>query len=125
MMMQEQTSNIVQLLMWTWHEWKLFFGHSVSFSTDSAHVIGGVLIQLTAAFLLRKPLSSWWPWFVVLVFALINEFIDLWVEKWPEPAMQYGEGFKDLLLTMLLPTVLLLSVRIFPSLYLPAKGRGA
>jgi hypothetical protein len=124
MMMQEQTSNIVQVLMWTWHEWKLFFERTVAFSNDSVHVIGGVLIQLAAALLLRKPLSSWWPWLVVLLLALINEFIDLWVEQWPEPAMQYGEGFKDLLLTMMLPTVLLLSLRVFPSLFRPEKGRG-
>ena len=39
--------------------------------------------------------GSWW-------FALIlcNEAVDLWVERWPDPGQPYGEGVKDLLLTM-------------------------
>lgn len=110
----ENGESGAETLMWSWHKWKLFFEHSVSFSQDAVHVIAGVIILIAVALLLRKPLSSWWPWLAALLFTCINEFIDLWVERWPEPAMQYGEALKDLMLTMFLPTALLLSARLLP-----------
>lgn len=106
-----------EALLWSWHEAKLFLEHSVTFSSDALHVIASVVVLLLVGLLLRKPVTSWWPWIVVLVSTLINEFVDLWVEEWPEPGMQYGEGAKDLLLTMFLPTLLLVTSRKFPRLY--------
>lgn len=100
-----------------WTDTKLFLEQVVAFSQDSLHVIASVLIQLVAALLLRRSISSWWPWLVVFAAAAINESADLWIDQWPEPAVQYGEGVRDLLLTMLLPTLLLITSRIFPSLY--------
>lgn len=126
-MISENVSSNVQALMWSWLEWKLFLERSVAFSQDAVHVIVGVLLMIAAALLLRKPISSWWPWVVVLAATLINEFVDLWVEQWPEAAMQYGEGAKDVLVTMFVPTVLLVSARLLPGLYEPvrhaAKGK--
>lgn len=101
----------------SWGETKQFVEHVIAFSLDAVHVIGGVLVLLAASLLLRKPVSSMQPWVVVLVLACINELIDLWIDQWPSPGMQYGEGVKDLLLTMLLPTVLFLTSRSFPQLF--------
>ena len=114
-----------ETLIWSWHEWKLFLERSAAFGLDAVHVIVGVLLMLAAALLLRKPLSSWWPWLVVLVSTFINEFIDLWVERWPSAAMQYGEGSRDLLLTMLLPTVLTVTGRWVPQLYQSRQSSSA
>ena len=47
---------------------------------------------------------------------LFNESVDLWAELWPSRAMQLGEGAKDIVLTMLLPTVLMLALRWSPRL---------
>lgn len=116
-----QLWSVLQELLWSWREWKVFVERSVSFSSDSVHVIAGVLIQIAAAVLLRKPLSSCLPWLAVLPFIAFNEFVDLWVERWPHLEMQYGEGFKDFLLTLLLPSVLLLASRIFPMLHEPNR----
>ena len=101
----------------SWADAKLFLERSVSVSTEVIHVAAGVLILLLAAAALRKPVSSWQPWLVVLAFAFVNECVDLAVEQWPEPSMQFGEGVNDLLMTMLLPTVLLLTARRAPWLY--------
>ena len=103
--------------MTDWYQAKLFVEHSVAASNDSLHVIIGVLVQLAAALLLQRPVSSWRPWLVVLVLILWNESVDLWVERWPQPGMQYGEGARDIVLTMLLPTVLLLAARLRPDLF--------
>ena len=60
----------------------------------------------------------------LLVLTLLNECVDLWVEQWPDKAMQYGESAKDILLTMTLPTVLMFAVRLRPNLFRPAPLRG-
>lgn len=107
----------VETLLWSWHETKLFLEHSVAFSSDALHVTASVAVLLLAGLLLRKPVSSWLPWIVVFLATLLNEFIDLWVEEWPNPGMQYGESVKDLVLTMFLPTLLMITSRRFPRLY--------
>jgi hypothetical protein len=103
--------------MMSWHQAKLFLEHSVSISNDASHVIIGVLLQLAVALLLRWPISSFRPVLVVLALAVWNEAVDLWVDLWPEPGMQYGEGAKDLLITVLLPVVLMFAVRARPDLF--------
>lgn len=115
----ERALASLESLMWSWHEGKLFLERSLSFSQDALHAVAGVLILLAVAVIMRKPVSNRWPWLVVCVITLINEFVDIRVETWPEPMMQYAEGAKDLLLTMFLPTVLLLSARLRPQLYQP------
>ena len=46
------------------------------FSFDELHVLIGVAIQFLFAKLLRRPLSSWHPWLVVLGIELLNEAND-------------------------------------------------
>ena len=94
-----------------WHELKLLVEHASGVSMDALHVVAGVVIQVAVAALLRSSLGSWRPWLVVLVLELANEAMDLWVERWPHPGMQIGEGVKDIVLTMALPTLLLLAAR--------------
>jgi hypothetical protein len=100
-----------------WYEAKLFIEHAVAVSHDSLHVLTGVLIQLAIALVTRRPIGSWLPWAAVLIFTLANEAVDLWVERWPNPGMQFGEGVKDVVLTILLPTILLMAARLRPGLF--------
>lgn len=113
----ELAASFAETTLTSWYEAKLFLKHSVGFSQDALHVIAGVLVQLFAALLLRKAVSSWWPWLVVLGTTILNEAMDLGAETWPSAAMQYGEAFKDILLTMLLPTALLVTSRWTPEIY--------
>lgn len=94
-----------------WYEFKTFLEHASGFSMDALHVIVGVCLQLLAAAALRRGVGSPIPWLIVLAFELVNEWNDLHVEIWPDRPMQYGEGAKDVVLTMLLPTILLLVAR--------------
>lgn len=116
-------SQTVQEALWSWNEAKQSVGQALAIGHDTLHLFIGVLLLLLAAALLRKPVSSWQPWLVVFAGTCLNELADLWVEEWPEPAMQYGEALKDLLLTMVLPTLLLVTTRVFPRLYESDKGR--
>jgi hypothetical protein len=109
--------------MTSWHQGKLFVEHTIAINHDALHVIVGVLLWIALGFILRQSLSSWFPWAWLLAFILWNETVDLWVEQWPDPGQQYGEGAKDVLLTMFLPTVLMLVVRLRPQLFAGAPKR--
>lgn len=82
---------------------------------DALHIYAAILIQLASAALLRRTLASPWPWLVVLVFALGNEWLDMsgdrLIEDWEKAAAVH-----DLWNSMLLPTLLLLVVRFAPRL---------
>jgi hypothetical protein len=103
--------------MTSWHQGKLFVEHSLTISHDSLHIIAGVLLWLGFGLLLRRPLTSWRPWLWLFAVILWNETVDLWIERWPDAGQQYGEGAKDLLLTMCVPTILLLAMRFRPDLF--------
>jgi hypothetical protein len=103
--------------MSSWHQGKVFIEHTVAIEHDTLHVIVGMLLWLALALLLRRPITSWVPWLLVFAVILWSEIVDLWFEIWPEPGRQYGEGVKDLLLTMFVPTVLMLAARYRPDLF--------
>ena len=97
-----------------WYRAKTFVEHAIAFSDDALHVFAGVLLQVLAAAVLRRSLASWLPWLAVALLELANEAVDLWIERWPDFAEQLGEGGKDVLLTLFLPTVLLIVARRWP-----------
>ncbi|RST30814.1 hypothetical protein HMF7854_08160 [Sphingomonas ginkgonis] len=101
-----------------WYPFKQFLEHATGFDMDALHVLVGVGLQLGLALFLRTDIGRWRPWLIVFGLEILNEINDLWVERWPDPAHQYGEGFKDILLTMILPTLLLLAVRCRPALFI-------
>ena len=116
-----QLWHLVTAAMTSWHQGKLFIEHTVAIDHDALHVIVGVLLWLFMGAVIRRPLSSTRPWLWALAVIAWNETVDLWIEQWPDPGMQYGEGAKDLLLTMLLPTVLMVAVRFAPGLFRGAR----
>ena len=103
--------------MMSWYETKMFIEHASVVSSDALHVLVGVLLWLLIALVLRKRVSAPLPWLILLALTGFNELVDLWVEQWPDKAMQYGESAKDILLTMTLPTLLIVLTRIRPQLF--------
>jgi hypothetical protein len=103
-------------VMFSWYQGKLFIEHAVTISHDSIHILVSVLLWIAVG-LLRRPLTSWMPGLWVFALILWNETVDLWVEQWPDPGQQYGEGTKDVLLTMFVPTVLMFAARSRPDLF--------
>lgn len=105
----------------SWYEVKELLRHATGWPMDTLHVLAGVLLQLLVAALFRTSLASKWPWMAVLVLELGNELYDLQVERWPSWGMQVGEGLRDLIGTMLLPTLLWWIARRHPKLL--SRGR--
>ena len=120
--MLAQLWNWISDAMTSWYRTKMFLEHASAFSSDAMHILAGMVILLVAS-VSRRPVTAWLPWLVVLTLTLMNEFVDLWIEQWPNLAMQYGESVKDLLLTMALPTLLLVAARLRPELFGPKVKR--
>lgn len=100
-----------------WSEFKQFVERASNLSMDSLHLLAGALLFFALCLLLRRPAADGRPWLAVLLVTLLNEAADLWTEQWPSLGMQLGEAFKDIVLTMLLPTLVLLTARHAPQLY--------
>ena len=100
-----------------WFNAKTFIEHMIGFNHDALHVVVGVCLQLLAAAMLRRSVQSLLPWLIVLALELANEWVDLYGEVWPDHAMQWGESAKDILLTMFLPTIILVAARFRPQLF--------
>ena len=114
--------HVVEDLMFCWYRVKMFIEHASIITSDALHVLVGVGLWVAAAVGLRRRLTDWLPWLVVLVAIILNEAVDLWVEQWPDLAMQYGESAKDMLLTLLLPTLLMATARERPDLFIRRDG---
>ncbi len=99
-----------------WVEFKFEIERVVGLDKDALHVYGALVIQVAAALLLRRSLAAKLPWLAVLGAVLINEWLDLHVEVWPDHWQQYRASIHDVLNTMILPTVLMAIVRYAPRL---------
>lgn len=90
----------------------------LSVAKDALHVYAAFVGQVAAAALLRRPLSSWWPWFAVLFLELVNESLDIFFgEEAHVQAWQLLGARHDILNTMVLPTLLLILCRAAPTLF--------
>jgi hypothetical protein len=100
-----------------WYQFKLFIEHASGISLDALHILVGFAAFLLAAQLFRRSVTSLLPWLAILVLAVGNEAHDLMIELWPDLGSQLGEAAKDIMLTMALPTLLLLATRYRPALF--------
>ena len=88
---------------------------------DALHILVGFALFVLAALLFKRRLAALAPWMTTLMLAIGNEFYDLAVERWPTPATQLGEAAKDVILTMAIPTLVMLLARSRPGIF----GAGA
>jgi hypothetical protein len=99
-----------------WYQVKLFIEHASGISMDALHILVGFAIFLLAALVLKRSVANALPWAATLLLEIGNEAYDFHVELWPDPGSQLGEAAKDVLLTMALPTLLLIVARWLPRL---------
>ena len=109
-----------------WHQIKDAIEQTSGLDMDSLHVHAGVLGQIAAAVVLRRPLRSLLPWLLVLAAVIANEVYDYRYEIWPNRDDQFEGGLRDAWNTMLLPTIILLAARLYPRLFIgAAKPEGS
>jgi hypothetical protein len=103
-------------------DWLLFKSYvsDLSVSRDALHIYAALAIQVLAALLARVSLRTLFPWLAVLAAELVNEGLDLLLEKEPFIRRWQIEGsVHDLINTMVLPTILMILVRYLPRLFAP------
>ena len=83
----------------------------IPFDADWLHIVVGPVIMAAATVISRQPLSSWFPWFVVVSIAVLNEMVDLSVKEKSIPRTSYAESATDLMLTIAVPTLVMLYAR--------------
>jgi len=100
-----------------WYGVKEWLAEASGLGMDALHVHAGVLGLIAFAILLRRRLSSPWPWLAVAAVTFANEYYDLRYEVWPNRDDQLGESARDVWTTLLLPTLLLMLARFAPALF--------
>lgn len=106
-----------------WGQAKTFIERLVGVGNDALHVLIGALLIFVFAAAMRTTVRDVRPGIIVFLLALLNEWHDLRAETWPDRSMQYGEGVKDVILTIAVPALLLVLARWCPGLFGPAKSR--
>jgi len=106
-----------------WYQVKMFIEHASGISMDALHILVGFFLFMLAARVMRTGIASSRPWLALLVLELANEAYDLHVELWPNLARQLGEGARDIMLTMAVPTLLFMTARWRPK-WLVTSGAG-
>jgi len=99
-----------------WYGIKLLIVDQSGLGRDVLHIFVGFAGQILAAALLRRPLASPLPWLAVLIAEAANEYYDLHREVWTDRAIWPG-SVTDVILTMSIPTALLLLTRSAPGLF--------
>jgi hypothetical protein len=108
-----------------WLGIKDFFAQ-IGVGKDALHIYFAFLIQILAAAALRRPLSNWMPWAVVLLAAMSNEVMDIRYGQEPEVREWQVIGARhDILNTMVLPTLMLILCRLTPGLFRKRARRAA
>ena len=79
-------------------------------SKDALHIHLGLAIYLIVFLTLSRGRRHWLPWATVLAFELVNEAVDIF-HHGPSTA-ELGGSAKDIVNTMLWPTVLLVGTHI-------------
>jgi hypothetical protein len=94
-----------------WLAIKMSLEQSLPFSSGWLHLVIGPLVFVAAAAVLKKPLTSWLPWLVLAVLAILNEIADLVPHRWPESPKLFVESGRDFFLSMVVSTAILVVAR--------------
>ncbi|WP_417621976.1 hypothetical protein [Parasphingorhabdus sp.] len=108
-----------------WSEVKNWLELSTGLDRNSLHIYAGVAVQVMAALLLRRSLASTIPWFLVALVAFANEYYDHGTapEQLQGSSAFYDDAFKDIWNTLLLPSLVLVIARFWPSLLTGRTGK--
>ena len=100
-----------------WLEIKALLESCTGLDRDALHIYAAVGIQLGLALFARKSLASPWPWLAALAAVLANEYVDYKSVGDSVAAQQlvWDASYHDIWNTMLLPTLLLLIAKFWPS----------
>jgi hypothetical protein len=112
-----------------WHiELKDALERFTGLGQDALHVHASIILYVAAMLVLRRSWRSPVPWLIVFTLEAVNELLDLYEVyevgtkvTWPQAfGAGWPEGLKDIVNTILWPTVLLIVGR-YTSLFRPRE----
>jgi cell shape-determining protein MreD len=87
---------------------KLAIVAATGLSKDALHIYVGLAVFLAAAIVLRKPLRSNVPWFVVVSVVITGEVLDMRDDISSLGYWRWGASLHDILNTLFWPSIFLL-----------------
>ena len=102
----------VEFFVRSWLDAKFGVEQTIPIGDHWLHFVAGPLILVAAALIMRRPLSNYGPWLAVLILAIVNELVDVAVALFtPEQSVHLGDSLSDVLMTISVPTVVLIAAR--------------
>jgi hypothetical protein len=105
---------------------KLWLVAHTGLAKDALHIYVALFLLFGAALALRRPLTSWRPWLVVLAAALIGEAWDIRDRLVKAIPLDFRGDWHDIWNTMFWPTAILLLARytpVFRTAYMGATSK--
>jgi hypothetical protein len=79
---------------------------------DALHIYVALIVFFGSCVLFRWKARDWKPWLLVLLAALAGEVMDLRDQaEFYHVAFKWGESVKDIVNTLMVPTMILLAAR--------------
>lgn len=102
-----------------WYDAKIWLLQTLELDKDALHIYAAVSVQLLTAILFRQSLASPLPWIAALTIAVVNEYFDYQGVGPSEESIAYyrAAAWHDLWNTMLLPSLLFLLARFWPTIF--------
>lgn len=104
--------NLKELwLLLDWQDSKSALVEHANLSRDALHIYFALAIFLAACWLFKWRPSSWKPWLLLLAVQSTNELFDMFASLQDDGVIWIWANIKDMVNTMIGPTVLLLAAR--------------
>ena len=90
---------------------KIWLVNAIGLARDALHIHFGLTALLLVVLLFRQPLRSPWPWLTAVALAILGEVLDRRDQLAVSQPWNRPEAIKDVLNTILWPTLLMLLAR--------------
>ena len=94
-----------------WRSWKLATSGELHLSNDALHVLAGLTLFVLVCLVFRWRPSDWRPWTIVFMAECFNEAMDMIGMLEDDGVIYVLACVKDLVTTMLPPTILSIVAR--------------
>jgi len=103
---------------------KMWLVETLHLAKDALHIYVALIVFFGACLLFRWKASQWKPWLCVLAAALVGEVWDLTDTYLTQELFDFEASVKDILNTMLVPTLLMVLARYTMVFGKPRSGAG-
>ena len=97
--------------MSTFQQAKLALVDTAGLAKDALHIYVALIVFFLSCILFKWKARQWKPWLLVVLAALTGEALDIRDELAAAGPILWAESAKDIVNTLLVPTIILLAAR--------------